>query len=181
MTNGLVIERNFLFFHGIINGIEDMLVLLIVSEDTMKSKVMMHLKCAVVLFLIGGLLYNLIEICWRGYTHWSMFIVGGTCFHLIGGVQMLLKKLSVVWRCAVCSVGITIVEFFSGCLFNLVLKLNVWDYSGFPLNIMGQVCILYTALWAFLSAIGQPLYRHCRSFLVNGRRKKAPSMIQVGK
>ena len=36
------------------------------------------------LFTVGGLLYGLIEIAWRGHTHISMFVVGGLCFVLIG-------------------------------------------------------------------------------------------------
>ena len=37
-----------------------------------------------IFFLIGGLLYQMVEILWRGYTHPSMFIVGGLCFVLLG-------------------------------------------------------------------------------------------------
>ena len=33
-----------------------------------------------VLFIIGGITYVLIEISYRGYSHISMFIVGGFCF-----------------------------------------------------------------------------------------------------
>ena len=36
------------------------------------------------LFLIGGLVYAWIEILWRGYTHWSMFVLGGICFIIMG-------------------------------------------------------------------------------------------------
>ena len=32
------------------------------------------------IFFIGGILYALIEIIFRGYTHWSMVITGGLCF-----------------------------------------------------------------------------------------------------
>ena len=32
------------------------------------------------LFFIGGALYGLIEILWRGYTHPSMPVLGGLCF-----------------------------------------------------------------------------------------------------
>ena len=29
------------------------------------------------LFVTGGLLYNIIEIAFRGWSHWTMFILGG--------------------------------------------------------------------------------------------------------
>ena len=33
-------------------------------------------------FLFGGVLYVLIEVLWRGYSHYSMFIAGGLGFLL---------------------------------------------------------------------------------------------------
>ncbi len=64
---------------------------------------------------------------------------------------------------------VTAVEYVSGCLFNLRLKLNVWDYSEMPFNLSGQVCLLYTVLWGFLSATAMPLYRFFRRKLETGR------------
>ena len=37
-------------------------------------------KEKIVLFSIGAMGYGLIEILWRGYTHWSMLTAGGICF-----------------------------------------------------------------------------------------------------
>ena len=34
-------------------------------------------------FFIGAAGYGLLEILWRGYTHWTMLICGGICFFLI--------------------------------------------------------------------------------------------------
>ena len=34
-------------------------------------------KEKIVLFSIGAMGYGLIEILWRGYTHWSMLTAGG--------------------------------------------------------------------------------------------------------
>ncbi len=126
-------------------------------------------KCSLGLFCIGGGVYNLIEIFWRGYTHWSMFIVGGTCFHLIGKIGSHFQKWNMARKCALCSLAVTAVEYVSGCLFNLRLKLNVWDYSEMPFNLSGQVCLLYTVLWGFLSATAMPLYRFFRRKLETGR------------
>ena len=36
------------------------------------------------LFLIGGRLYTWLELACRGRTHWTMFILGGLCFVIIG-------------------------------------------------------------------------------------------------
>ncbi|HHV51392.1 MAG TPA: hypothetical protein GXX54_06785 [Clostridiales bacterium] len=116
------------------------------------------IRCTLFLFLIGGGLYNLIEILWRGFTHWTMFIVGGLCFLVIGRIHETVRRGMVI-RCTLCALAITLIEFVSGCLFNILLKMDVWDYSFLMFNIMGQVSLLYTVLWGLLSAAAFPVYR----------------------
>ncbi len=122
--------------------------------------VVFTIKCTLFLFCIGGAIYNIIEILWRGYTHWSMFLVGGVCFNAIGFIHTVSKRCLFV-RCALCSFAITAIEFVSGCFFNLKLKMNVWDYSSLPFNYKGQVCFLYSVLWGILSIIAIPVYKIC--------------------
>ncbi len=101
-------------------------------------------------YVIGALGYSIIEIIWRGNTHWTMTLTGGVCFVLVyfTNLRMRFKKL---WeKCLFGSGIITSVEFSVGCLVNLVLKWNVWDYSGMHFNILGQVCLLYSGLWFLL-------------------------------
>ncbi len=123
------------------------------------------------LFVIGGLGYNLIEILWRGYSHWSMFFLGGTCFHLIGKIGGKLWHKGFVAVGAACSAAITVAEFFSGCLLNLRWKLNVWDYSHMAGNVKGQVCLLYSILWGGLSVLAVPLYRRAALMLSRGSNR----------
>ena len=42
------------------------------------------------------------------------------------------------------------VEFLSGCVLNLWLGLGVWDYSGIPGNVLGQICPAFGLLWFLL-------------------------------
>ena len=45
------------------------------------------------IYAAGGLLYGLIEILWRGWTHWSMVLCGGLCFlmmYLISDLPLCL-------------------------------------------------------------------------------------------
>ena len=44
------------------------------------------------LFIIGGISYYFIEIIYRGYSHFSMIIVGGICFVLIGAINEFSNK-----------------------------------------------------------------------------------------
>ena len=36
------------------------------------------------LAVCGGCLYVVLELLWRGRSHWTMFLLGGVCFVLIG-------------------------------------------------------------------------------------------------
>ena len=38
---------------------------------------------SLILFLFGGIGYSFIEVLWRGFTHWSMFLLGGFCYLLM--------------------------------------------------------------------------------------------------
>ena len=109
-----------------------------------------------VLFLIGGRLYTWIEILWRGRTHWTMFILGGLCFVIMG----LLNEYTFPWhwclfrQSLVSACIITTFEFLTGCVVNIWLKWQVWDYSNLPFNLLGQICLYYFLLWIPLSAMG---------------------------
>lgn len=46
---------------------------------------------------------------------------------------------------------ITGVELLSGLFLNLYLNLNIWDYSGLPFNVLGQICLPFWALWCLLA------------------------------
>lgn len=106
------------------------------------------------LFLIGGMAYYFLEIAWRGYSHWSMFIIGGFCFVLCGSMNDEFEWEMPIWKqMLICSVGITGIEFVCGCILNIGFGLNVWDYSNVPLNVLGQICLPYTFLWFLVSFV----------------------------
>lgn len=105
-----------------------------------------------VLFSVGGAVYIMMELLWRGYSHWTMFIVGGLCFVLIGLINELYTyEMSLARQMLIGACIVTAVEFISGCIINLWLGWNVWDYSDMPFNVLGQVCLPYAVLWVLLS------------------------------
>ena len=102
----------------------------------------------------GGLLYIILELVWRGHSHWTMFALGGLCFALIGLINELIPWCMPLWKQALIGAAIiTGLEFLTGCIVNLGLGWHVWDYSGMPLNLLGQICILYILLWIPVSII----------------------------
>lgn len=105
-----------------------------------------------ILFVFGGGIYYSIEILFRGYSHWSMFLLGGICFLAIDymnrkyfdGMQMALQML-------LCSAVITMLEFIAGTIVNLWLDWNVWNYAHLPLHLFGQISLLFSFFWYLLS------------------------------
>lgn len=110
----------------------------------------------VFLFGIGGWLYTWIEILWRGYTHWAMFLLGGFLFVVMGllNEHIFPWRLSLMMQSIISAVVITTFEFITGCVVNLWLGWQVWDYSGLPFNLLGQICLYYFLLWIPLSMAG---------------------------
>ncbi len=106
------------------------------------------------LFLIGGFTYFYMEILFRGYSHFSMIICGGLAFILCGAInQMMHFQIPVISQMFLSTLIITGLEFITGYIVNIRLHWNVWDYSGMPYNLYGQVCAAYSAIWFVLSLI----------------------------
>lgn len=119
-----------------------------------------------VLIGIGGLLYVLIELAFRGRSHWTMFIVGGLCFWLIGLINEVIPWEMSFWKqCIIGAVIVTAVEFLAGCIINLGLGWNVWDYSNMPFNVFGQICLPFSMLWILISAVAIVLDDHLRYWI----------------
>lgn len=110
----------------------------------------MSIKWDMVVFLIGGVTYAMIEIMWRGNTHWTMVLLGGLCFLTLYKLFGYMSNYSLIEKCVLGAIVITTLEFVVGCIVNLVFHMNVWNYSRMPLNLSGQICILYSTLWGFL-------------------------------
>lgn len=107
-----------------------------------------------ILFTVGGTTYYQIELAGRGYSHWTMFIVAGLAFQLIGFINEYYPWDMPFWKqCVFGAVIITTLEFVAGCIVNILLGWNVWDYTGMPFNLLGQICLPFIIAWVALSAI----------------------------
>ena len=114
-------------------------------------------------FALGSILYGLTEILWRGWTHWTMLLCGGLCFtlmYLVSGSELSLFKKWILSTCI-----ITTVEFIAGCIVNLRLRWQIWDYSSLPYNLLGQICPRFLLMWLCLSVPGIALCERLRTLL----------------
>lgn len=113
----------------------------------MKQKLWLETR----LFLIGSIGYSLIELLWRGFTHWTMAVTGGICFSALYFLNCRYESAPLWRKCLNGSLLITAAELIVGCIVNLGLHWQVWDYSQMPLNLWGQICLPYSGLWFLLS------------------------------
>ena len=114
-------------------------------------KIKNYLIKEIILLLIFGITYCGIEILYRGRTHISMLFVGGLCAVLIGMINEITPKMNIFLQMFIGAVIVTIIEFISGYIINIMLGLNVWDYSNLMFNYKGQISLLFTIIWFFLS------------------------------
>lgn len=135
-----------------------------------QSKTLLH---TLILLVIGGCIYMCIEFLYRGYTHWTMGVVGGLCFVAVGLLNEELPwHMCFETQMLYGGAMITCVEFVAGCVLNLWLHLNIWDYHQLPGNILGQVCPQFAAIWTALSAVIIPLDDWLREKLFGEPRQK---------
>lgn len=106
------------------------------------------------LFVIDGAVYVTMEILYRGYSHISMFILGGVCGVLVGGLNNWYTwDMSLLTQMSISAVMITCLEYLTGVIVNIGLGLNVWDYSNLPFNIHGQICLYFSLVWFLVSLL----------------------------
>lgn len=130
--------------------------------DSTTKKMLKYL----ILLLIGGFIYYAFELVLRGWSHWTMFLLGGICFILIGEYNEHVEwdtpliKQGVVGACIV-----TALEFVVGMIVNVYLNWNIWDYSDIPLNFMGQICLPFSIVWIAVSILAVVVDDWVRYFL----------------
>ena len=120
------------------------------------------------MFLLGGGSYVMLELLWRGRSHFAMFLAGGLCFLLLGKLGKIRPRLPLWLRCLVGAGIVTVVELGVGLLANR--DYAIWDYRQMPFNFQGQICLVYSLLWIPVSLLGMGLYAlTVRIFKSSGR------------
>ena len=116
-------------------------------------------KC--VLFYLGGMAYMLLELIWRGWSHGSMFLLGGLCFALLGRILRLRLPLWV--KVLLGAATVTVLELLTGLAING--DHAIWDYSQLPFQFRGQISLVFSLLWMPVSLAGMWLYDQADSRL----------------
>ena len=107
------------------------------------------------LFFVGATIYVIIENLYRGYSHWTMFLLGGICFIALGLINEVIPwDMPLLLQMFIGGIIITVLELITGCVVNIWLGWNVWDYSELPFNLWGQISLFSSIVWVGLSLVG---------------------------
>lgn len=118
-----------------------------------KMKNKMARKCSEYLFIwtLGGCVYYTIEVVFRGFSHWSMFVLGGLALVFCTFQGQTMHWTEPLWLQLLRAViFVTSLEFITGIIVNKWFKLAVWDYSDQPLQLWGQICVPFMILFSGL-------------------------------
>ena len=107
------------------------------------------------LWAVGGCLYYSFEIIFRGFSHWTMFVLGGICLQFFTFQGRIVQWEDPLWRQILrCIVFVTSMEFITGIIVNKWLHLAVWDYSRMPFQLFGQICLPFMVIFSGLCTLG---------------------------
>lgn len=143
------------------------------------ARVMKMLKRCAGLFACGGIGYAAVEVLWRGYTHWTMALTGGTVLIGLESLRRRLRREKLSQRCLAGAALITTAELIVGMVVNRRYGLGVWDYSRERLNFKGQICAKYALLWFFLSAPAMALSKAVTFVLEPEQKRLAPHRLMA--
>jgi uncharacterized membrane protein len=130
------------------------------------KRILKHISHSIILFTVLGLIYYFLEVIYRGHSHWEMLIIGGLCGLSLSYLNSFLSwKMPLVIQAVLGMLICLIIEFTSGCICNLALNLNLWNYNGLPFNLLGQIQLYYAGMWYVLSIVGIILDDHLRHWL----------------
>ena len=129
-----------------------------------------------VVYSVGGVGYTIVEILWRGYSHWTMALTGGMCLLFIYMNEVRHNTAPMWKRCLADCLIITLLELSVGFVVNMLLGWQVWDYSDQFMNLFGQVCVLYSFFWYLLGIPAAYLCAYLRKIL-HGSVGRAPTKV----
>ena len=102
---------------------------------------------------LGGCLYYSFELLFRGFSHWTMFLLGGISLLFCTIQGQILRWEDPLWiQILRCTVFVVSLEFITGIIVNKWMGLAIWDYTGLPLQLFGQICLPFAVIFSGLCA-----------------------------
>lgn len=126
---------------------------------------MKNIEKYILIFLVGGFGYGLLEILFRGFTHWSMIITGGSALLILYLINLALPNTPTILKAFIGALSITIIEFSVGIIVNKVFSFGVWDYTGSPGNILGIITPSFSLIWFMISLIMISIFKNIQRII----------------
>ena len=130
---------------------------------------------SMLLWTWGGTVYFLLEVAYKTATghperiSWTMLVLA-----IILCIPVERAGYQLPWDCplwlqaAVCAALVTLVEFCAGCVLNLWIGLDIWDYSDIPFNLLGQICLPFSLVWWVLCFLFIVVFDWIRYAIIGG-------------
>lgn len=114
------------------------------------------LECLLVFISVGSLYFCIEVIYKQSLSHWTMFCLSG----FMGLIAMLLNdkftyELDFSLQVLICTIVCTGLEYLIGIIWNA--DYSIWCYLNLPFNLHGQICLLFSCIWAVLFTILIPI------------------------
>ena len=115
---------------------------------TMKKTILKN----VVLSVVGGLSYGIIELIYRQKTYFLMILCGAIAIILLDKINDYISwDMDILLQGCIGSLIITGMEFTIGNLYLMGIVPKMWDYSNVWLNYKGIICLPFSLIWILLS------------------------------
>ena len=100
-----------------------------------------------------------------------MFLLGGICLIFCAQQGIWTHWREPLWKqVGRCIIFVTACEFITGIIVNKFLGWNVWDYTGLPFQLMGQICLPFIIIFSGLCAAGIVLSGYTLCFIYGEER-----------
>lgn len=130
---------------------------------------------SMLLWTWGGTLYFFLEVAYKSLTghperiSWTMLVLAIVLCIPVERAGYQLPWACPLWlQAAVCAALVTLVEFCAGCVLNLWLGLDIWDYSDIPFNLLGQICFPFSLVWWVLCFLFIVVFDWIRYSVIGG-------------
>ena len=122
------------------------------------------LKYYFLIFIIYSFIGWIVESGYRTVLEKGRFVNSGSLFgpfvpiYGFGATAILLIELYIgsfvfLVQIVIFSIVATGIEYLTSYILEKKFSMRFWDYSTYPLNIKGRVCLLYSGFWGVLSAV----------------------------
>jgi len=133
------------------------------------------LKYYFLIFILYSFIGWIVESGYRTVLEKGRFVNSGSLFgpfipiYGFGATAILLIELYIgsfafPVQIIIFSVVATGIEYLTSYILEKKFSMRFWDYSSYPMNINGRICLLYSGFWAALSAVQiiyiQPIVDH---------------------